>query len=96
MKRCTGCGATDDKPLGLNKNGEPYLACCPDSSYFEMTAMQKHLDWLKGRMIVSPQMENQLLEEEKQQIIDAYIDGYCADENNVDSQKYYNQIYKQD
>lgn len=33
LKICTGCGTYNDKSLGLNKNGEPYLACCPDSHY---------------------------------------------------------------
>jgi hypothetical protein len=95
MKRCTGCGATDDKPLGLNKNGEPYLACCPDNSYYEMTAMQKHLEWLKGRMVVSPQMEKQLLEEEKQQIVDAF-DGFpLSTRNSQNGEEYYNETYKQ-
>jgi len=42
MKKCTGCGRLDDKPLGLNKNGEPYLACCQDNNYKELTAV----DWL--------------------------------------------------
>jgi len=30
----------------LKRNVEPYLSCC-----VEMTAMQKHLEWLKGRML---------------------------------------------
>lgn len=35
MKICTGCGRSENEPLGLNKKGEPYLACCPDSNYVE-------------------------------------------------------------
>lgn len=46
MKRCIGCGRIDDKPLGLNKNGEPFLACCPDSNYVEMTAVE----WLASEL----------------------------------------------
>lgn len=30
-KKCTGCGRLNTEPLGLNKNGEPYLACCLDN-----------------------------------------------------------------
>ena len=29
------------------------------------TAMQQHLEWLKARMVVTPQMEKELLEMEK-------------------------------
>jgi hypothetical protein len=63
------------------------------------TAMQKHIEWLKGRMIVSPQMEKQLLEEEKQQIIDAYETAMETDIYNEPlkvGKQYYNQTYKQD
>jgi hypothetical protein len=63
------------------------------------TAMQKHLEWLKGRMIVSPQMEKQLLEEEKKQIIDAYETAMETDIYNEPlkvGKQYYNETYKQD
>jgi hypothetical protein len=36
MKQCTGCGRYDNEPIGLNKNGNPYLACCPDNNYVEV------------------------------------------------------------
>lgn len=67
----------------------------------EKTAMQKHLEWLKGRMVVSPQMESQLLEEEKQQIIDAYFECWKANmpdgfECKLSAKEYYNQTFKQD
>ena len=39
MKQCTGCGKYNNEPLGLNKNGEPYLACCPDNNYVEVKPM---------------------------------------------------------
>lgn len=32
------------------------------------TAMQKHLEWLKARMTVTPEMERTLLDEEKEQL----------------------------
>ena len=64
----------------------------------EKTVMQKHLEWLKGRMVVSPQMESQLLEEEKKQIID-FADNYGFDICAYDYQRaerYYNETFKQD
>jgi len=36
----------------------------------------------------------QAKEMEKQQIIDAYIEGYSALDNNADSQQYYNETFK--
>ncbi len=36
----------------------------------------------------------QALEMEKQQIIDAYIEGYSSNLNAGDSEKYYNETYK--
>jgi len=65
----------------------------------ERTAMQKHLEWLKGRMIVSPEMEKQLLEEEEQQIIDAYETAMETDIYNEPlkvGKQYYNETFKQD
>lgn len=47
MKRCTGCGKTDEKPLGLNLKGEPFLACCPDNDYREITALQ----WVEAKFL---------------------------------------------
>jgi hypothetical protein len=61
----------------------------------EKTAMQKHLEWLKGRMVVSPQMEKQLLEEERQQIVDAF-DGFpLSTRNSQNGEEYYTETYKQ-
>ena len=39
------------------------------------TAMQQHLEWLKARIVVTPQMEKELLEMEKEQIIYAFCAG---------------------
>jgi len=39
-------------------------------------------------------LENKL-EMEKQQIIDAYIEGYSADDHNVDSEQYYNKTFNE-
>ena len=40
MRQCTGCGRYDSEPLGFNKNGNPYLACCPDNNYVEVNDMK--------------------------------------------------------
>ena len=32
------------------------------------TAMKKHLEWLKARIVITPEMENQLLKEEIEQL----------------------------
>ena len=61
------------------------------------TAMQQHLEWLKARMTVTPQMEQALLEQEKQQIINAYIDRIKDTyQNRTEAEQYYNQTFKQD
>lgn len=36
----------------------------------------------------------QAKEMERQQIIDAYIDGYSAEQHNADSEQYYNETFK--
>lgn len=101
MKRCTGCGITNDEPLGLNRNGEPYLACCPDNHYVEITAVE----WLYQEIIkksVNDQSHNvlgifkQAKEMEKQQIIDAYETAMETDIYNEPlkvGKQYYNQTY---
>jgi len=59
--------------------------------------MQQHLEWLKARMTVTPQMEQALLEQEKQQIINAYIDRIKDTyQNRTEAEQYYNQTFKQD
>jgi hypothetical protein len=57
------------------------------------TAMERHLEWLKVRMTVTPQMEKELIEEEKQHIIEAYNVGLFEQGNSVD---YYNKTFKKD
>jgi hypothetical protein len=66
------------------------------------TTMKNHLEWLKGRMVVTPQMEEELLEQEKRQIIDAYSQGLndwiTTDMSiktiNKVSEQYYNETFK--
>jgi hypothetical protein len=57
---------------------------------------QTAVEWLAHQMehphIFNPLIEK-ALEMEKQQIIDAYIDGYSAESWNADSQKYYNETF---
>jgi hypothetical protein len=60
------------------------------------TVMQKHLEWLKERIVVSPQMESQLLEEEKQQIMDAHLTGLIHPlemEATKQAEQYYNETF---
>lgn len=40
VKICTGCDTLNTQELGLNSNGEPYLACCPDNNYVEVTGVE--------------------------------------------------------
>jgi hypothetical protein len=58
------------------------------------TAMQQHLEWLKARMVVTEQMEQELLEQEKQQIIKTRQDIYVT--GDLNNEQYYNQTFKQD
>jgi len=63
------------------------------------TAMQDHIEWLKARMVVSKQMEKELLKKEKQQIIDAYITSMRNERNLLtikSAENYYNDTYKQE
>ena len=63
------------------------------------TVMESHLEWLKGRMYITPQMEKALIEEEKEQMKDAALFD-CTERPNfrqlfVDGfEKYYNKKYK--
>ena len=57
------------------------------------TAMQQHLEWLKSRIVVTEQMEQELLEQEKEQIIKARTDIYTT--GNLSAEQYYNQTFKQ-
>lgn len=62
------------------------------------TVMQSHLEWLKRRCLIAPQVEAELLAEEKQQIIDFadsygfHVCGYDYDK----TEEYYNLKFKDD
>ena len=55
--------------------------------------MKKHLEWLKVRMTVTPQMEKELLDQEEQHIVEAYKAGLIEQGNPVD---YYKNTFKRD
>jgi hypothetical protein len=59
------------------------------------TAMQQHLEWLKSRIVVTEQMEQELLEQEKEQIIEVLMQVDC-DLKRSSATKYFNEIFKQD
>jgi hypothetical protein len=68
-----------------------------------MEKQQTAVEWLVNEMPVidwaDPYWKVKLekaKEMEKEQIIDAYIDGYSAESWNADSEQYYNEIYKQE
>jgi hypothetical protein len=62
IRRCTGCGRFENEPLGVNENGEPYLACCPDSRYRNITAVQ----WLESEMLKPNLSMRDILEQAKE------------------------------
>jgi hypothetical protein len=43
MKICTGCGHFDNVPLGLNPEGNEYVACCFDNDYVDITLPELRL-----------------------------------------------------
>lgn len=43
MKICNGCGHFDNVPLGLNAEGNEYLACCPDNDYVDIALPELRL-----------------------------------------------------
>lgn len=84
IKKCTGCGRYEKEPLGINKLGEPFLACCPDSNYKEVTAVEwliNEADKLKVFKNVSPisLLElDELITEAKQMHREQIGRGYMA------------------
>lgn len=56
-------------------------------SNFDLMDKQHFLDWFKEN-------KEWMLKKEKEQIIDAYIEGYCATHITVDSEQYYNDTFK--
>jgi hypothetical protein len=68
IKVCKGCGRLSNEPLGVNKNGEPYLACCPDNDYRVISAVEWYaleesqlaLDWYNKKITASQFVEKKL------------------------------------
>ncbi len=62
------------------------------------TAMQQHLEWLKARMVVTEQMEQELLELEKRQIVNAHGIQMKGVNNHkcITGEQYYNETFKKD
>jgi hypothetical protein len=48
IKQCTGCGWLSSQPLGVNEKGEPYLACCPDNNYKDISAVEWLINQVKS------------------------------------------------
>lgn len=76
VKICTGCGRLNTEPLGLNKHGEPYLACCPDNNYKPVTAVE----WLRNELkkwasLDNPHLFEHALTMEKEQHSDTWTDS---------------------
>jgi len=95
IRRCTGCGRFENEPLGVNKNGEPYLACCPDSRYRNITAVQWLVEQINGysygtglpsgmnvRIDIPKDIIEKGLEMEKKQIVEAY-NGKVSDTSHL-------------
>jgi hypothetical protein len=57
------------------------------------TAMQQHLEWLKARMVVTEQMEQELLDQEMSQLLDAWEDGHDSFSSR-NGKLYYNETFK--
>lgn len=104
IKMCTGCGRLNtEQPLGLNKHGEPYLACCPDNSYKEITAVEWLYKEVKENFFDIKKCKALLQQAkamDKRQKIDAYKhgqnNGYMFSDgvgNIIDAEQYYNQTY---
>ena len=104
IKKCQGCGHREDEPLGLNKYGEPYLACCPDNDYRNITAVQ----WLSDEIKKLYDTEKKLplayviniIQKAKQieqyQIVTAFDNGFfCGRELETDDEgrNYFKYVY---
>lgn len=57
------------------------------------TPMQQHLEWLKSRVYISPQMEKELLSQEKKAITDAYKADSRIINTEEKAENYFNKTY---
>lgn len=95
IKICTGCGRLNtEQPLGLNKNGEPYLACCPDNDYKLITAVE----WLIKRYsdygtLYYEDMTKAKAMEKEQNFRDFVAGQNSMEEGGKDFIQYFNKTY---
>ena len=62
--------------------------------YKMKTPMQEHLEWLKPRMVVTEQMEKELLEKERQMVIEAFHQGLVQPEDSqISANDYFELTY---
>jgi hypothetical protein len=69
----------------------------------KQTAVEQFLNAIKDQIPLSKEhlemiesYAKQVKEMEKEQVIDAYLAGYSATENQGDSEQYYNETYKKE
>ena len=89
IKICTGCGRLNTQPLGLNTKKEPYLACCPDNNYKDVTA----IEWLEmtyhiREKFISASDFEQAKAMEKEQIINAMLEEHMFDDSEYANRRY--------
>jgi hypothetical protein len=99
IKICTGCDRLNTQELGLNSNGEPYLACCPDNNYVEVTAVGWLQEQFKRQRFIEHIDFEKAKEIERSQIQKAFSDGQELPINNpllphYSSEEYYNNTYE--
>jgi hypothetical protein len=93
-QQCTGCGRLKTEPLGLNKNGKPYLACCPDNSYKNVSSVEWlfrwHNDNPEATINEGIKAFKQAKEMHKEEHEDTYNEGKL---NGFDFEDYYNETF---
>ncbi len=95
---CKGCGRLDNKPLGLNRHGEPYLACCPDNNYRVVTAVEYLEEIYQRDGYITAEEFEQAKEIQEKQIIDMAYTFYATidiDNNECIITKLPEEIYRE-
>jgi len=100
-KICTGCGWSSLEPLGTNQQGEPYLACCPDSNYKEVKTQSSVVDFIWSQLpdeYTSSKHGFDVYQQAKamhREEIIAAVDGFPIENRNLEGRDYYNETFKQ-
>jgi hypothetical protein len=97
IKKCTGCDTTNENPLQYGVQ-----ACCPDSNYVEMTAVEWLIEnyWplkrgLEIGIFDTLKVVEQAKEMQKQQHSDTWKDGMLSDNGYFgDFEEYYYETFK--